>query len=71
MRDSRLALDVNRDNRALYSWRHTDVTLEMLGGEVDIHCSPVSRTSRPWTEKIKSPGALADRVLPIGRQWSL
>jgi integrase len=37
MRDSGLALDANRDNRTLYSWRHTTATLELLRGEVDIH----------------------------------
>jgi integrase len=37
MRDSRLALDTNGDNRTLYSLRHTYATLEMLRGEVDIH----------------------------------
>lgn len=37
MRDSGLALDVNGDNRTLYSLRHTYATLEMLRGEVDIH----------------------------------
>lgn len=37
MRDSRLALDANGDNRTLYSLRHTYATLEMLRGEVNIH----------------------------------
>jgi integrase len=37
MRDSGLALDANRNNRTLYSWRHITATLELLRGEVDVH----------------------------------